>query len=290
MQRSGLLMAVFFPAMIFGQDMILEQGTVSVMPGTVLEVQGTITWNITSGSQVINDGEIHLRNGAELNEVPGAPIIGSGTEHAFVEQAIMMTDHAPGGLGLVLTADQPIGPMEVVRGHLPQTMANGQVSVSRWFQFIDPPTSQLQELIFQYDGLELNGLVQEQLDLFDHDPQYTYWLPMLANNIPGELVVQNTQPRPIITAFHEDAALAIPSPEWVDLKVWPTVTGSKVNIALPHEVTLETLQVIDATGRSIMVTQEVLATDVIQIDVSSAAPGMLLLQLNGTHVSKIIKQ
>jgi hypothetical protein len=290
MQRFGTLMSIFFPAMLLAQDMVLQQGTVTVMPGTNLEIQGAVTWNITSGTQVVNDGTIHLRNGAGMNEVPGAPIVGSGTEHAYVEGAILMTDHAPGGLGLLLTSDAPIGPMEVVRGHLPQTMANGQQSVSRWFELMDPPQTPIQNLAFRYDQTELNGLDESVLDLFDHDPQYNYWLPMSAANTPGQLVSTNVLPRPVITAFHEDAALAIPAEKWIDLNVWPTVTSSTVKIALPDNVTLETLQVFDASGRSILVTSQVLANDVVQIDVSSAAPGMLFLQLNGSYVTKIIKQ
>ncbi len=291
MQRLWLILA-FLPMLAGAQDMVLQQGTVTVSPGTVLQLDGPVTWQIPSGSQVINDGQIHLRNGARMDESPGSPITGIGTEHAFVESSMLMNGHAPGGLGLEITDTEAIGPVELVRGHVPQTMAGGEQGIARWFMLVDPPVFQMDELIFRYDATELNGIQAEDLALHHRAQQQTYWVPMYAWNFPADLqlIVPDALPLPMITAFHEDAAVVMNEFDRSNVKVWPSITRSDIYIEIPDGLSSVQIEVLDATGRVVSDSEAIAEGGLIRCDVSGAAAGMLFIRLNGYPVAKIIKQ
>ncbi len=270
--------------------MLLQQGQLLVHEGTHLEVVGDLEWTIAD-AQVINEGTIHLLEGARLNESAGHPITGTGTEHAWLETPAQ-GEFEPGGLGLVFISDETVAPFQVVRGHVPISMAgSGAVSVARWFQLIDPPPGPLQQLRFRADMLELNGHTPEDLDIFDANSVLGPWSPMVAEPGPGpvELAAVGVVPRPLITAFDKDAAVGIPRPNMDDLKVWPTLVQEWIHIRADN-TRIHDLQLFDGNGRMVPIKFSHRDAHSATIDAGGPAAGPLFLRVNGAQTFKLIKE
>lgn len=264
-----------------------------VQPGTVLQIDGAIELNIPVGAGVINDGRIELQNGAWLNEAPGAPTTGTGTEHAWMEEAIPVNASEPGGLGLELTSSDPIGPMELVRGHQPFVLANGEESVARWFKFEAGEPAQLDQLVFHFDVTELNGSIATSLDLHGSNGSTPPWVPMLAYTGPDQLslIVDDADPREYLTAFDFEAVTSVMGPEAIELfSVSPTITDGLVHIRSTQELAIEHIELFDLRGAQLPI-NVIHATDQQNavIDLASYVSGPLFLRINGDHLFKLMR-
>jgi hypothetical protein len=294
MRHGTTALLLLAPIIMMGQEMLLSQSVMYVHPGTTLQIHGDVQWNISTGSQVINDGRIEFRDAAVLNEAPGGPITGMGTEHAWIEQAIPMNEFAPGGLGLELTSATAIGPLELVRGHLPFQLDNEQESVARWFSFADGVSVQLDHITFRFDATELNGLNPAQLDLHDAEDPIGTWVPMLAYPGADQQSLYNYQvaPREYITAFHLDAVTSVAELDMQPaFRVWPTITSGLVDLHAPEGVSIERLELFDMQGRQLPLTvQNTAGGSHILLDLSSNAYGPYLLRVNGRQTFKLVKE
>ena len=59
-----------------GQSMVLVSGSMTIQEGTLLRLEGPITWTIEPGASVSNSGVIDLGTEATLVEPLGGPIQG----------------------------------------------------------------------------------------------------------------------------------------------------------------------------------------------------------------------
>ncbi len=294
MRTGGLLLLFLSPLLVCGQDMHLAQGELYVAPGTVIEIMGPVEWTFTADAQIINDGRIEFREGAVLLELTGTPIIGSGTEHAWLEVNAPVADHAPGGLGLALTSAAAIGPLEIIRGHSPIVLENEEESVARWFSILNGEPLQLDQLEFKVDQTELNGINADQLGLFDANDPSGPWVPMLTytNGDPLLLGVFQPAPRQYITAFHEDAALDVAQYDLskATFKVWPTLSTDLVNLTALDQERIQLLEIFDLRGRLLPVhIQRGNGGAEMVLDISSYERGPLFLRVNGRYTFKLVK-
>jgi hypothetical protein len=291
MRGGTLTLLLVIGTCSMAQEMTLTQGTLHVIEGTVLEIRGDVQYNLLPSSQVINDGRIELRDGARLAEAPGAPVTGTGTEHAWIAAPEILNAVEPGGLGLQLTTTSQAGPLEVIRGHQPMSTAAGQQSVARWYSIVGEGGAmpQFQPLVMRVDPTELNGLTEVDLDLHDAMEPTGPWVPMLTQEGPDPLVLTATSvvPRTFITAFHYAATTSIPELEDHGYEVWPTLTDGMVHVRSNKEP-IRSIELLDTHGRIIQGSIGT-GTDIQVIDISGIANGAYLLRLDHRYVFKIVK-
>ncbi len=263
-----------------------------VQPGTTLQLQGPISWELLAGSQVTNDGRIEFRDGALLAEAPGAPIVGSGTEHAWITESSPVNGSQPGGLGLELTSAGPIGPLELVRGHLPFTLGNGDESIARWFKFEEGTPAGLSQLVLHFDSTELNGLFPADLRLHDSEDPSSFWVPMPSSLGADQvsLIATDHSPRPYITAFHFNSTTGIDEIGEAGYLVFPTITSDLVTITSRNDLPIERIEIFDAAGKELPVQMiGTIRDSPIKLDLSGRPIGNLLLRINGRHVFKLVR-
>ena len=285
------IIAIFLPALLHAQQMVLSGGSLSIAEGTTVRIENAVEWQIASDAQVINDGRIELPDGAHLAEAAGSPITGNGTEHAWTEAAQML-DEIPGGLGLEFTTGAVIGPWEIVRGHVPIVMGNGQQSVARWFM-LNGTLVPIEELVFHFDATEANGATAAELDIHHADQTGGPWVPMLAaaNGDPYALEVFSTQPRQYITAFLHDAATGMIEMEAEDaFVVHPTLIIDQATVRSKQNTAIERIELFDQAGRTIVFRALQLNAGRIELDLSDLTSGAYFLRINGRHNFKVVKQ
>src|SRR5262245_37410076 len=108
--RFIFLAAVGHTAFTCAAQMNTLGGTqLTIDPGTSLRVDLTGTWNIASGATVTNNGTITLGADALLNEAPGSPIDGTGTERITRTIDTPPNSENIGGLGSRITTASVLG-------------------------------------------------------------------------------------------------------------------------------------------------------------------------------------
>ncbi|MBL7939097.1 MAG: hypothetical protein JNL43_07050 [Flavobacteriales bacterium] len=285
------LVALFTASIAWSQPMTLVSGDVVVREGTTLRLEGPIVWTLSDGSSVVNDGIIELGEQASIDEPIGGPISGAGTEHAIIEQAPPYTAIEPGGLGLQLTNSNVPAPIEVVRGHLPFALPEGDPSISRWYTIQSADASGASvDISLGYDPTELNGLQAPDLSLFRSQTEVGPWSSLAsvvnANTISGSI----QYPWGLITAFDANAPTSSPSlVAHSGFHVWPTLALDHLNIVALDGVALEQCEVFDAVGRSAIPTTSGPVGSSLLLDITALAQGSYFLRLNGHAVIKFRK-
>ncbi|HMC97140.1 MAG TPA: hypothetical protein VKG92_05790, partial [Flavobacteriales bacterium] len=136
------LSILFFASLLSAQAVSFSGGSMSIAAGTNVVLNGPLVWQLSADAVVVNDGLIELGEQAQLEESAGAPITGTGTEHALLPLTGPLVAAEPGGLGLTLSSALSEGTVSVTRGHLPRTATNGAVGIGRWFAVgADPATN-----------------------------------------------------------------------------------------------------------------------------------------------------
>ncbi len=264
-----------------------------VQPGTTLQLQGPISWELLAGSQVTNDGRIEFQDGALLAEAPGAPIVGSGTEHAWITESSPVNGSQPGGLGLELTSAGPIGPLELVRGHLPFTLGNGDESIARWFKFEEGTPAGLSQLVLHFDSTELNGLFPADLRLHDSEDPSSFWVPMPSGLGVDQvsLIATDLSPRPYITSFHFNSTTGIDELAEMGIIVFPTITSQHVTISTETDRKIRDLELFDENGKALPLHLIGSIHDrSFALDLSRFENGLFFLRVDRIHTFKLVKE
>ena len=178
---------LFIAAMVLGlraaAQFSVEPGTTLLVdPGTSLRLESSGAFAIPTGSTVINNGEVVLGPGTDLQEAAGAAISGTGVERTTRDLGAV-TQADIGGLGAKLTTTASLGLTQITRGHMPFTDYSGSTSIARWVQ-VDPAnnTGLNAGLEFRYDLNELNAVPQsDQVVHIRHQPDVWWALPGAVN-------------------------------------------------------------------------------------------------------------
>jgi hypothetical protein len=273
------------------QDMLLSSGTLTVAEGTTLTIVSPVQWTIASGAQVINNGTIDLGTEASLLEAPGAPITGSGTEHARVQLAQAFAGVEPGGLGLSLSAAAGPGLVEVVRGHEPFVLPSGASSVARWFLVDAAPQPGLNmEFLFRYDPTELNGLEPDGIALHTSTDVNGPWSPIVSSANAQAYSIWGSQQSPwaFLTAFDPASTTGMAPNTAQGSAAWPTVVDDVVTVIRHDGQAITQLDVFDTAGR--LLRSERPRMNPALLWLGDLSPGTLVLRVDGAFGLKLLKR
>ena len=129
-----ILSVALLPVLSVAQTMQLSSGSLQVLNGTTLTIEGPIEWVISPGSTVVNDGVIDLGTQAQLNEPVGGPVVGTGVERATHVGPGPFAGIEPGGLGAMLSTEDALNDLVVERGHAPYAHSGSVEGVARWYR------------------------------------------------------------------------------------------------------------------------------------------------------------
>lgn len=277
------LLTLLIASMAQSQPMTLVTGSVTIQEGTTVRFDGPLIWTLSAGTSVTNNGTIELGAQASLVEPAGGPISGSGTERAVLDNAPPYTSVNAGGLGLELTNSTVPPPIEVVRGHLPFILPEGDPSIERWYA-ISSAEAQVSSLAVSlgYDASELNGLQANALSLFHSQTEAGPWSALAsvvdANTISGSI----QYPWGLLTAFDANAPTSSSSlVARSGFHVWPTLATDQLNIVALDGALVKQCEVFDAVGRAALPKRSGSFGPSLLLNVSALAPGSYYLRLNG---------
>jgi len=290
--RTALYAIQLLPLALQGQNMSLTGATLTVENGTRVELEGPIIWTIAPSATVINNGRIDLGEFATVVEPDGGPISGGGTEHALYGSTDPATNVEPGGLGLSLSITDPLGNMEIVRGHTVQLDGSSAESIARWFNVLCAPVPGASiDIGFRYDLAELNGLLETDLLLHSADQLTGPWTAMIGtSDLPAHSILSSwSSPWGFITAFDEDITMGVEALSPVrSFLVWPSITQDVVHIRPSAGYEVLDITLVDASGH--VVEQAAGAAGERTLSLAMHPPGMYLLRVNGTHAFRIVRQ
>lgn len=198
---------LFFAAMVLGlratAQSSVEPGTILLVdPGTSLRLESAGTFAIPTGSAVINNGEVVLGPGTDLQEGAGAAISGTGVERT-TRNLGAVTQADIGGLGAKLTTTASMGLTQITRGHMPFTDYSGSTSIARWVE-VDPAnnTGLNAGLEFRYDLNELNGVPEsDQVMHIRHQPDVWWALPSAVNVVDRWVITSGLDSLGLFSTF-----------------------------------------------------------------------------------------
>jgi len=284
---------VFHGVVCSGQNAALSSGSLTVVEGTTLRLDGPVALTIASGAQLVNNGVIDLGENATLVEQEGDPITGAGTEVARSQGTGPFNALEPGGLGLIITSSGAIGPVEVVRGHVPFMLPAGVPSIARWYR-INSGTDEggTLQLLMTYDESELNGLLEGSMNVFGSGSELGPWSALATTSDPGAntLSAIHQYPWALITAFDENASILSPtlSAEHA-FHVWPTVLDGAVNIVSRKNEVVHSIELFDGLGRSVPVVLLYRSGSTVIVDTRSLSSGLHVIRVNGSSTFDLIK-
>lgn len=287
------LAAVATSSLLAAQEMVLGSGTLTVAEGTALRMEGPVTFTISTGAVVQNNGTIDLGSEAVLAEPLNWPIVGTGREVADLDAIAPFAGLEPGGLGLTLSTASGIAPLSVERWHSVLTLPGGEASIARWYQFTgnDQGPGSL-DLSFRYDPTELNGLSAADLAMFTISTENSPWWNDLASAADAgafTVTANHSAPWAVVALFDSDAPTTISDRSEVDgFRAWPTEVRSSMIVAHTAGTLIRTLEVFDGAGRRVPFRADVPNTWV-SMAMESLAPGAYFLRINGVSVIKFRK-
>lgn len=273
-----------------GQSMVLVSGSMTIQEGTLLRLEGPITWTIEPGASVSNSGVIDLGTEATLVEPLGGPIQGLGTERATLEANAPFANLVPGGLGLQMTSSDASGPFTIVRGHVPFVLPEGDHSIARWYSIASPSSpSASMDLVMQYDESELGLLEESVLSVFKASTEVGPWTTVAGSldTDANTLAFSQQYPWAINTAFDEDAPTLSPTLIAQNgFEIWPTVVEDVLNIVSRSQQPIELIEVFDGMGRVVPKVQQGRSTAHHVLEMNGLASGTYFLRVNGSQVFK----
>ncbi|HRO99009.1 MAG TPA: hypothetical protein PLN54_06195, partial [Flavobacteriales bacterium] len=273
--------------------LMLLNGNMTVAAGTSIVITDTLTWQFSPGTSLVNDGLIDLGHGTTLEELDGEPVTGSGTERSLTDLNAAGSGVEPGGLGLTLDLPQADEMLTITRGHLPRVAGNGVEGVARWY-FLEASAlaGDFIPISMQIDGSELNGLPSDQLALHVSGSTEGPWEQVSttigpSNTLEGVLSGASLH----LTAFDPDlitaAAAGTASPGY---RVWPTVVQDVVHVeSLGSGSLLIELEVLDATGRSVLRHTPAAGSSSATLGFHGLAPGGYLIRVNKNATYRVVR-
>ena len=274
-----------------GQMNTLTGTSLTIDEGTSLRIDSPVNWFLESGSATSNNGSIELGPGTELIEAPGAAITGSGTERTLRTYSIPVNAMDPGGLGGLITTDQVLGILEVVRGHIPFVDYSGQSSIARWIEFNPTNNSGLNAtLAFRYDTQELNGLIESSLILHQ----------ALGGDVWGYLAsTVNTADRTVTTAglnslgtyttFDQDLPSGLSDPETIPKYSLFSNPGGQPFLFVPSGEIVEFAEIITTAGKVVQTWSPKWAAGLYELPVRSVSTGLYIIRLNDRFILNFVQ-
>jgi hypothetical protein len=292
MRPIALLAILMLPLTGVGQaGIMLLNGNMTVAAGTSIVISDTLAWQFGSGSSLVNDGFIDLGYGATLEELDGEPVTGIGTEQSLLDLNAAGPGAEPGGLGLTLDLPQADGMLSISRGHVPKVAGSGVEGVARWY-FLEGSTATPFPLGMQIDVSELNGLAIDQLALHASSNGDGPW-EVLSTTLGPLNELESVLPGAglYLTAFDPDlittAAVGTDAPGY---RVWPTVVQDVVHIGSPGPASpLIEIEVLDATGRSVLRHAAASGSGLATMDLRGIAPGGYLIRVNKSATFRVLR-
>jgi hypothetical protein len=294
MFRLFHLIVLLVPAVLQAQLMELSGGSMHVLEGTRVAIEGPITWQLVTNSGLVNDGTIEFGPEAVLDEALGSAIVGLGVETTSRVFNSAVLDNDPAGLGLSLSSGAALGAFTLTRGHVPFTLMNGMSGISRWYELItnDQPGAVL-ETRMRYDPSELNGLSATALDLYTSQDSADFWTPRSgeASMDPWAITASVYWPWTFITAFQADATTSISEQPGAGFRAWPTATSDLVHLEALGDAGISFWELRDAAGRLHDGERHGMpGARYRTIDLARYSPGLYLLRVNDGMVIKLVKQ
>lgn len=293
-RRTALLFLSLAPPLwCIAQNVDLLTGSVVVEPGTTLRFNGPITWTLSPGTSVENNGVIDLGAEAIVEEAIGAPIHGTGEERAIGVIQGPFADQEPGGLGLFMSTADPVDGVGVIRRHLPIALPEGDESIRRWF-VVDASAAAGSAMTFvlMHDATELNGLQASELSLYRSADMGGPWTELTSiNDAPAHTTTATDfAPWHLITAFANDAVTGMPEKPTINgFRVWPTAATDVLHVAPLTGELIRSLEILDGVGRMVWTMPNATTETWCSVDLSSLHPGAYMLRVNGEQVVKFVK-
>jgi len=271
--------------------MRLISGTVNVVEGTTVTLEGPLEWTIDAGAAVVNNGLISLGETAKIFEPASGPVTGIGTETAVMTAIVPFANEEPGNLGLDLSSTNGPSPITVVRGHIPREFPEGDSSIGRWYELQTTPMLDGSiDVVLAYDATELNGLAPNSLSLFSSGDTTGPWNLLASIPDAGNNTVSGSwfQPGGFLSAFDMDAPTPVPTLVVQNgFNVFPTVVNDVVHVvALDHQP-IDRLELFDGIGRTVPIDPIRSGVDHVQVELPSLGTGAYFLRLNNQHVFKL---
>lgn len=145
----------------------------SLITNNNLIINGQLELN--GGNLDLNGNTISLSPNANLIENLGSKIIGNSGSISKITDLNLPNSVDVGGLGLIISSGINLGQTSVSRGHTIQ-VGNGNQGISRYFDVSPTTNSSLNAtLVFQYEDSELNGLLENELSLYESNDGGNNW-------------------------------------------------------------------------------------------------------------------
>lgn len=290
MRNMMALSTLVLSSGLVAQAVLVSGTSLSIASGTTLRVEGTITWLVESGSSFINDGSVVFGPAATLDEQPGAPITGTGTERTHRLYPGPLANVDPAGLGFSLTTTSAPDSLLIVRGHLPRANNTNSEGVARWYELrSSDATLPGSTGTLAYDPSELNGIPEAALRMASNSDGGVWW-PELNSSLDQ---VNNTASASLpdslgwFTLF-DDAVITEVGDNVTTQSgfvLYPTVADERVTIV--GQVRIDAARVLDASGREVVtIANNGLSVD---LDISHLAAGSYVVRINGAAPLRFVK-
>ena len=293
-RTTALASFALFGAGLSAQDMTFSGGTLTVLPGTTLTINGPLVWQMGMGAQVVNNGVIDLGTNCLLVEQPGAPFTGMGTEQAAYPLAAPIVGADIGGLGLSVSTMYTGGDLQVERGHQPQLAVTGVESIRRWYRISTPQVNSFDVSVeLHYDLTELNTIDPDLLGLYVSQSLTGPWSGLASVSNVGAQTVAGSDQQPVdyFTAFDADAANSTGGLSENDgPRAWPSLFEDVIHLQPAADIPIAQVELLDAFGRIAwqpIVTAS--STGVIMLQPPPLAPGNYVLRINGQWNIKLVR-
>ncbi len=291
--RVSLGLSLLQAGQALAQTMALQPGTtLTVAAGTLLRIDGPITWELATGSTCVNDGNIELTPSAVIQEADGAPIMGQGLEHIAVTYANALANSDPGGLGLLVSTAVAPDVVDLWRGHVPMSEAGGAQSVARWYDWSSSVNAGLNAAIaFRYDPVLLNGIAEADQVLHVYAGG-SVWspLPSAVNTAARTVSASGLDSLGTFTTFDGALPTGIARPaDRPGAVLMPTVSDTEVRLIAAPTDRSRVVDVFDATGR--IVWRSVLPANggTLTIPVSGLGTGLHLVHVQGLAALRFLR-
>ncbi len=288
----GLLGPLSFCSVCVAQSVLHAGTTLSVDSGTTLSVP-EIALYIEPAAVLVNDGRIDLAPLAILDEPPGWPVRGAGTEHILHGYGGLTVNAEPGGLGFTFTTAIAAGWVDLVRGHTSFTDTMGRVSLLRWYQ-ASASVPDLDAIVrCTYDTTELNGIPEGNLQLFLRQGGDSLWhpLPSGLNMVQKEATVDLQDSLGTYAFFDGTIATVVHEEPFVSsttLEVFPSPATSFLEVR-STVAPLRWVEIVDASGKVIARVALGFATSAMRIDVHALRPGLYSLRTDDGRSIRFIR-
>jgi hypothetical protein len=145
----------------------------------------------------------------------------------------------------------PPGELTLERGHVPFNEMTEGPSVARWYR-ATPAVNGAATVVFQYEATELNGLTENELQLFRQQTASSAWLPFATVSVPSDdLVSANVDSLGLITAF--DSTFQVSAEETIEegsgFRLFPNPTAGPVFLDVPTDGTVRNVEILGPDGR-----------------------------------------